>query len=153
MFIDVFGRRPAKVDRTEILKAARTYLLRLIPDKRKLKGIDIEIHIVKDLEKENKVRGQVEAQGTKSFLIFLDDKMSKKMTLMTLAHEMVHVQQYATGRLYQYKGSRWETVRWDSKVIKFNVEDDEEYRYAPWEIEARGYEEALYYSYIGKYQD
>jgi hypothetical protein len=58
--------------------------------------------------------------------------------LETVAHEMVHVKQYARGELYQ--GSRIAKHRWQGKWISNNVD----YWDHPWEIEAHGREAGLF---------
>lgn len=62
--------------------------------------------------------------------------------VQTLAHEMVHVKQFAKGEIYDHKFRR--TYRWGNKVI--NV-DKHDYWDLPWEIEAYGKELGLYVRY------
>lgn len=55
----------------------------------------------------------------RNFSIACDDGLSIQMTLRTLAHEMVHVRQYATGQLIDY--TRWEDrYRWKGKRFRWN---------------------------------
>jgi len=58
-----------------------------------------------------------------------------------LAHEMVHVRQYATGQLYKY--DRTDHIRWKDKIYPPGIEDGDDYWTMPYEIEARGQELAL----------
>lgn len=82
-------------------------------------------------------------QRPKEFLIELDTKQSKASQLKTLAHEMVHVKQYAKGELADLDRQR---------KVKFNKKKystDTFYWLQPWEIEAYGYEYGLYRMYRG----
>lgn len=78
----------------------------------------------------------------RTFEIELHNKMTLRKTLETLAHEMVHVKQYARGELYQstQKGMH----RWQGKWIK----NDPDYWDCPWEWEAMGREAALFIQYV-----
>ena len=77
----------------------------------------------------------------KEFLIELDTKQSKASQLKTIAHEMVHVKQYAKGELADL--SRQNKIKFNKK--KYSV--DSFYWLQPWEIEAYGYEYGLYRMY------
>lgn len=75
----------------------------------------------------------------KEFIITLNKHLSVKQSLLCLAHEMVHVKQYAKGELKNY--IRTNKSKWNNTLI-----DDEEIDYyeRPWEIEAFGRELGLY---------
>jgi hypothetical protein len=64
-----------------------------------------------------------------------------KDIITTVAHEMVHVWQYATGKLRDYESPvhRYENFLYDSNMS---------YRDMPWEIEARKLEKVLYKLWI-----
>jgi hypothetical protein len=70
--------------------------------------------------------------------------MKLRRTLEVLAHEMVHVKQYARGELYvgAYSGKH----RWQGKWVSDNIN----YWDAPWEIEAHGRESGLFIQYADK---
>jgi hypothetical protein len=65
----------------------------------------------------------------------------------SLAHEMVHLKQYATKELSDiaiaYKGKVIDTAIWKGEVHKFKAKEDP-YWDAPWEVEAYGREVGLY---------
>jgi len=71
----------------------------------------------------------------------------------TLAHEMVHLKQFATGELrggfmVPARGnSRMLTSKWHGKLWIPGTKDDK-YFDSPWEIEAYGREVGLYYRWI-----
>lgn len=76
----------------------------------------------------------------REFLIRIDSSLSKQEMLETVAHEMVHVKQYARGELKDFARSiklcKWkgEKMEWE----KMNYYDQ------PWEIEAHGRERGLF---------
>lgn len=74
------------------------------------------------------------------FTITINRNLSKKQTILTLAHEMVHLSQYAKGHLKDYvRGAA--RCKWHGKP--YNVEEMC-YWSLPWEREARGMEAELF---------
>jgi hypothetical protein len=80
---------------------------------------------------------------SKDYIITIDKNLSKRQMLIALAHEMVHVKQYARGELKDYL--RVNKSKWKGQIID-PVEVD--YWDHPWEIEAHGREKDLYYSFL-----
>jgi hypothetical protein len=78
------------------------------------------------------------ADRPRTFEIEVEKNMPLRKLLETVAHEMVHVKQYARGELYQ--GVRVNKHRWQGKWISNNVD----YWDSPWEIEAHGREAGLF---------
>ena len=81
-----------------------------------------------------------ESDRKRDFMITLDARLNKKETLLALAHEMVHVKQYAKGemrdifrptRMVNFQGVRY-------------MHEEMDYWEQPWEIEAYGREKGLY---------
>lgn len=81
----------------------------------------------------------------KDFIITVHNNLSKRETLLALAHEMVHVKQYANGELKDFM--RVNKVRWKNEVID---QDEMNYWDYPWEIESHGREKGLYVRFIEK---
>jgi hemoglobin-like flavoprotein len=74
----------------------------------------------------------------REFTILINSELKEvKDIITTVAHEMVHVWQYATGKLRDYEAPvhRYENDLYDA---------DMSYRDMPWEIEARQLEKVLY---------
>ena len=69
--------------------------------------------------------------------------MPMRKLLETIAHEMVHVKQYARGELYQ--GIRVNKYRWQGKWV-----GNMDYWDEPWEIEAHGREAGLFIRWAEK---
>ena len=86
----------------------------------------------------------LETDNDRTFEIELDKTQSMRNLLETLAHEMVHVKQYARGELYQ--GTRIAKHRWQGKWISNNLD----YWDQPWEIEAAGREIGLFVQWAEK---
>jgi len=74
------------------------------------------------------------------FRLHIDAGLSKRMSLLTLAHEMTHMKQYAIGELKDYVKYP-NKIKWKGEIIE---KDSSEYWDAPWEIEALGREQGLY---------
>ena len=80
---------------------------------------------------------------SRDFTISIHPKLSKKDTLLAIAHEMTHVKQYAKGELRDYM--RLNRIKWKGKVYDT---DDIDYWDTPWEIEAHGRERGLYVQFL-----
>lgn len=75
---------------------------------------------------------------SRDFTITIRPDLSKKQMLLALAHEMIHVKQYAKGELRDY-------VRTNKCKFRGKLYDDKTgYWELPWEIEAHGCERSLY---------
>ena len=72
----------------------------------------------------------------------MNPNLSRRKMLQCLAHEMVHVKQYARGEL----SSELITARWQGKVYKI-TSSFEDYLNWPWEVEAYGRDRSLYLFY------
>jgi hypothetical protein len=75
----------------------------------------------------------------REFEIQLKRHRSLKNTLLTLAHEMVHLKQFAKGELND-ANTKWKGQEIDTDVV--------EYSDWPWEIEANALELILYDRYV-----
>lgn len=80
----------------------------------------------------------------REFEIQLKRHRSQKNTLLTLAHEMVHVKQFAKGELNS-DNDKWQGEKVDTEVVQY---DD-----LPWEIEACSLEHILYGLYMDHLTD
>jgi hypothetical protein len=80
----------------------------------------------------------------RKFIIEVDERLYEKPTYIALAHEMVHVEQRATGRCYDYVNNA-PYVKWNKQVIN---SQDIDYWDSPWEIEAFGKQYGLYVRFV-----
>ncbi len=99
----------------------------------------LSIYVENDLEGNH--CGEVEehyndGRRPRTFTIRVHPNLSKRKYLLTLAHEMSHVKQYASGELRD--GVK--TTRWRGEVY----ETEPSYFDSPWEIDAYGRELGLY---------
>jgi hypothetical protein len=81
----------------------------------------------------------------RGFLIRLNAKQSEPSLLATLAHEMIHMKQFAYGEMSS------STRRWSWKKVR--VPRDTAYHDLPWEVEAHSWENVLYQSLVEHKQD
>lgn len=143
MLVSVSGLRSKRFENI-VLKATEYYLSMLVPR-------HISHHIQIDIEFESRldekadgyceVTGHNRRQKPREFLIQIHKNKSQRYMLMTLAHEMVHVKQYAMGELAENMNA-WKGRRVHSKT---------DYWDTPWEIEAHGREAGLYTRFCEKY--
>lgn len=110
--------------------------------------VELRIKLVKDLLKNQKVYGDAiwEDEGCypKEFTIRADSSQPMRRVLETIAHEMVHVKQYAKDELHEYtqkKGHRYQGQFYSDKL---------DYWDEPWEIEAHGREIGLFIRWAQK---
>ena len=129
----------------KILKmATHFYASRLMSD-RLSNTLEISINVIKDFYVKNKILGEAFPKddvlgipSNKQFVINLEwnNKLGKRV-LQCLAHEMVHIKQYAKGELkFHERGN----------LVTFQREQyqGDEYWESLWEIEAYGREVGLY---------
>jgi hypothetical protein len=106
--------------------------------------LKLELNILKDLVKNENMDAAVtwleDPIRPRQFIMEIDSNLSFERTLEMLAHEMVHVKQFATGELVDNPSGK--TVKWQGRRVA--VRDDDGYWTLPWEIEAYGRQPGLY---------
>lgn len=123
-----------------LFDAARFYINQLLP---KCKSLHVDIIIDDDIElKVDGYTGSVEIITPHHYEICIDDSLSRKQMLISLAHELVHVKQIETRQFTTLKnGSKqWNGLFYTNKI----------YKDAPWEVEAFEKEQLLYRAYMNK---
>jgi len=141
MDIQVVGRNsPTKT----VIEAASIFLAKELKlDKSKY---TLLISTQRGLSKDEGMKGYVTRIGPKCLHMNLDSGIGVERLITTLAHEMVHVKQYAKGQIKSSKSCK--TNYWMGKNIR------KEYFEQPWEIEAYSKERVLankIFHMIGKY--
>lgn len=113
----------------------------LFPNNLKNK-ITLDIEFSKTLYKEDGILGEIDFDDSnhrpKEFTMIIDCTGSKRTIMETIAHEMVHLKQYAKGELVDL--SRSGSTRWQNNL----VDNQTNYWDLPWEIEAHGKELGLF---------
>jgi hypothetical protein len=85
----------------------------------------------------------------REFIIDIALELDDTTFAQTLAHEMVHVKQYAKGEMVHYSRD-FHSMKWQKQRIN-TLELD--YWDLPWEIEAHGREQGLFYQFLGQYSE
>ena len=104
----------------------------------------IDINLIPRLSQKDNVAGDCIWEDSRSrpreFTIRVDSSQSLQLMLETIAHEIVHVKQFARGEL-QDLSSDINVCKWKGADVKCNAVD---YYDLPWEIEAHGRERGLF---------
>lgn len=125
--IEVTG---GKAKQREYVKSMAEFCLKtLMP---RLQTIDIEIKLCTP---KNAMGYCLELDNNREFEIELDRSQPHRRLLETLAHEMVHVKQYARRELHPAT-DKWQGKIYNPKKIS--------YWDLPWEVEAHGRETGLF---------
>ena len=107
---------------------------------KKLNIIGVNI-IVKELIHDQRTENYlayVKKYNDIDYVIWIDD-MSKDKTILTLSHELIHINQYYTKQLIIEDNN----IYWEHK--KYYVKENLNYYLRPWEYEASINEKKLYY--------
>jgi len=127
----------------KLVEHATWFYAEKLMGKRLISGLEITINLKKNLlEEENEGNAIWEDDGyrPKEFTIELDSTAKIRNLLITLAHEMVHVKQWAKNEMYEYLNTMG-MVRF--KGEKVHLKETEYWDY-PWEIEAYGRQLGLF---------
>lgn len=124
--------------KAEEIRSALNFFAESLMHKNLCRNINLRVCFGEDLE--NTTVWEDDNNRPREFTITVNSRVGYRTTLLTLAHEMVHVKQYATGELRDaLRGPtlhRWHNKPYDAKVV--------DYWDHPWEIEAYGREYGLY---------
>lgn len=150
MRIRIHGRN-RKVERKELRYAIKWMCQQLMPELHE--DLFIELHM-KRLQDDNAWMAPIEhTQVLRAFRVILDTSLPRHRQLTYLAHELVHVKQYAKGemrdRYVQVRSPRG--VKYKLKDVRFKKRFIDpvlvEYNKQPWEVEARRLQGKLYKDY------
>jgi hypothetical protein len=134
--------KPVRVSLKEYDYATNWIMSRLV-SKKLMKNISVEL----SLRKIKGLNGQTEVADDRKypreFVVVVNPYLSRKSQLSTLAHELVHVKQFATGELKsELRGT---LQKWKDSYVDHS---ETEYFDLPWEVEAWGREHGLYVRYL-----
>jgi Zn-dependent peptidase ImmA (M78 family) len=130
MDIQVVGRKSATKEVIE--KSAKLFAKELNLDNSKY---TLLIMTERGMAKNDGMRGVVQKIGPKVISMIIDTGLDLERLIITLAHEMVHVKQYARGQVKPSKSRK--TQYWMGKHVR------KSYYEQPWEIEAFSKERVL----------
>lgn len=149
MIISVEGTGPRNSDKLE--EAARFFAAQLLHP-RTVAKLEIDIEVERSLDVTGTCNSEDEHKSPRYFTVRLRRQRIEEM-IRVLAHEMVHVKQYAKNELStdvrSIRGhgggttitSMWHGVWWKPKSKEDGYWD------APWELEAYGKENGLFYKW------
>lgn len=145
MFIDISGRS-VKTSNYVVRKAATFYGEYLL-GKKLAENVNLTIVFEKREEMDDDYASCDWVDGnhrSRVFIITIDRTLNKKETILALAHEMVHLKQYAKGELKDiFRPARM--TKWQGKNFPMDTTD---YWDCPWEWEAYGREKGLYLKFM-----
>lgn len=124
-----------------VIRSIEFYGKKLIKNTRIYNNIHIEIQFTSDIKDMGSasIDGYNSAKKARDFLIEINNKISGKNVLMTLAHEMIHIKQYVYGEMDD------QLSMWKGEIVDENTM---EYYDHPWEIEAYGKEQGLFSGFV-----
>lgn len=149
MLIEIKGKAK-HLKKKDIRKAAELYAEYLLSEKL---SSQIELKII--LSKKHLAKGidgycdwMDNNKSPRIFEIVVRPSLKAEDLLQLLAHEMVHLKQFAKNELFDY--SRGSKCRFNGKIYD---RDEIDYWFLPWEIEAYGRERGLYMKYLDSKKD
>lgn len=144
MLISISGLADKRFQ-TTVEKACAYYAGLLLP-KHIARSITLDVEFTGHLDKHAdgycEVIGHNQRKKPREFEIQIQKNKSKRYMMMTIAHEMVHLKQYAMGELDE------NLAVWKGKRVPANTD----YWDQPWEIEAHGREYGLWSRFAKKYK-
>ena len=140
MIIHVKGSNKAV---RKLVEIAAWYYAEKLMGKRLINNLEININLKRSLYEKDKTEGTAiwedESYRPKEFTIELDCSAKVRNILTTLAHEMVHIKQWAKGEMYEY------AIPGKVRFMKTKYDmNDLDYWDFPWEIEAFGKQLGLF---------
>jgi len=140
MLIKVTGSNKAV---REMITDASWFYAEKLMGKRLINNLELNINLKRNMFKDENTEGTAiwedESYRPKEFTIELDSTCVIRNILITLAHEMVHIKQWAKNEMYEYTTPG--KVRF--MKTKYDMNDLDYWDY-PWEIEAFGKQLGLF---------
>jgi len=138
--------KPHRISQREA-KEACNFFCKFLMKTRLSNLLYIELVFIDNFYKDTKCYADMtwtddDSRVPRDFHVRVDASLSRIPILKALAHEMVHVKQYARNELKDL--TRNLRKRWNRQVY----EDNTPYMECPWEIEARSLEEPLYKEWV-----
>jgi hypothetical protein len=128
----------------KLVESATWFYAEKLMGKRLMSGLEITIKLKKNLLSKEGNEGSAiwedDGYRPKEFTIELDTTVKIRNLLITLAHEMVHIKQWARDEMYEYMNVAG-LVRFKGEKVHMVITDYWDY---PWEIEAYGKQLGLF---------
>lgn len=141
MRVEIRGQ-PEKISRAEVRAAVQWYAIYLL-GLRLARRCHLRLLFKQGLRRSSGIWAQCycrdQGQRPRQFVIEIDAGVTRDATLINLAHEMVHVKQFARRELIAARTAP--PLRWRGQ----HCSEDLHYYERPWEIEAYGREYGIYH--------
>lgn len=137
-YISIKGGNKSKQDK--IISMVEFCIDKLMPRMNSL-NIDIKLTAIK-----GDAEGYCLRETDRDFEIEVDSSLTLRKMLETVAHEMVHVKQYARREMNDWAYMEDKYYKWKNKMVPANTD----YWDLPWEIEANGREVGLFIRWAEK---
>ena len=128
----------------KMVEMASWYYAERLMGKRLMGSLELTVNLKKNLLSKEGNEGSAiwddDGVRPREFTIELDATVKIRNLLITLAHEMVHVKQWAKNEMYEYTNTMG-MVRFKGEKIHLGETDYWDY---PWEIEAYGKQLGLF---------
>lgn len=157
MIVNVYGLPQQSPNTINLLGDAARFYASILLEESIIKDIELDIEICYDTDFAGYCVTDDAEEYPKSFTITINPDFTHESIFDTLAHEMVHLKQFATGELYNVLtldpdelfqvGHVWKGERYECKPGEFVPLD------APWEVEAYGRQVGLYYRWQNREVD
>ena len=139
MYLEIFDK--PKTLNADLLESTIRFYARKLMTSKMLKDLLLELQFTRGLKRHHgdaMMYWNDQEVKPKEFTIEMDSSIGIKTALITLAHEMIHIWQYVTGKMQDGADSTcfWEGIPYDLNEV--------EYEDHPWEIEAFSKEKDLY---------
>ena len=141
MRLSIVGCPDKERFRPYVKRAIMFYAQELLSTKM-MENIDLKVKFdksIKDCYGYASVEARTDSGKARDFLIEINPVIGGRAILKALAHEMVHIKQYA------YDETNDNLTRWKGMPMDCNFED---YWRQPWEIEAYGIEAGLFRKFV-----
>jgi hypothetical protein len=127
----------------DLAESITRYSAELLLDKKLIEKLTVDIEFSRTLLKEDGMLAEIDfddrANKPREFTITVDSTVPQRRIMESIAHEMVHLKQYAVGEMRDT--DHHNIVQWKKKPIDLNKW---QYWDRPWEIEAHGKELGLF---------
>lgn len=129
----------------------------ILMDPRMVRNIQLDINIDNNLDVMGECICEDDTRNPRWFTINLRNKRDDDDMIKTLAHELVHVKQYAKNQLAKCltvskNGKCAVATKWNGEIWKAKKREDD-YFDSPWEVEAYGREVGMYHRWVKHYNE
>lgn len=120
-----------------IVRRAAKWMLEELVGSRLAENLTVRLYLIKNLKKKIGQTGDCiwenENVKPREFTVRIDSQRTPWTRIRTLAHELIHVKQWATDEMYDYMGSQhYGKVRFRKRIYSHKMA----YRKQPWEVQA-----------------